>query len=545
MTLDLIGSLSGAAAGVGICVGIHPLRRWMRRRRYTRGRQLDRAFRGRAISDDQRVWGAHGISKRSFRQHLLAAGTSGSGKSLLLRRTLKEPLLSIQPGSDRRVFCYDSENDIIPYLRQIGVSCPVYSLNPMEARSSFPMGVRWDVARDITNPAKALNLAAKFVPDADGDKNKFFSDSARILLWGVINSFIRHSPEQWTYSDLIYASLSSTRVVEILNRDSDGREKLAGVFRDAENMNVTADNIFSTLYSKMAFHTPVAALWQRTKASKSIREWMTDDSILMIGNDQTMEIAFDLLNEILFDTMVEELSTQSNSRTRETIAWLDELRLCKPVVRSKKISSFLLQMRKKGGVFVGGFQDIQGFRHAAGSKELADEIIGQCSHKALLRLESAETAKWAAELLGQYETIETFESHHGDLTRRHRSLNEQRILKDNVLPSEFFSIEEPNENFGVEGYFISPGRRPYKMIISPREFDDIVVSDESDAKYGIVRRGDEDQWLLPWTDDRRRELNLARDIEQTPATVQLDNIPPFPKAFSALENLRHPSAQHV
>lgn len=426
---------------------------------------------------------------------------------------MKEPLREITQGSDRRVFIYDSENDVIPYLMQIGVTCPVFSMNPTESRTDFPIAVRWDVSRDVTSPAKALNLAAKFVPDTDGDKNKFFSDSARILLWGVINSFNRHSPAEWSYSDLVHAAISSSRVVEILTRDEDGRETLEGVFRDAEKMNITADNIFSTLYSNMAFHSPVAALWQRAGQALSIKDWIVSDSVLIIGNDQTMEVAFDLINDMIFSTMVEELSTLPNSGTRETIAWFDELRLCRPVLQSKKLSSFLLQMRKKGGVFVGGFQDIEGFRHAAGSKEVANEIIGQCSHKALLRLESPETAKWASELLGQYETIEVFESQHGELGQRSTSLNEQRIVKDNVLPSEFFSIREPSEQVGVEGYFLSPGRCPYKMVVDPGEFHKVVVPDASAKQHGASRRPDRDQCLLPWSVERKRSLCLEQEAE--------------------------------
>ena len=72
----------------------------------------------------------------------------------------------------------------------------------------------------------------------------------------------------------------------------------------------------------------------------------------------------------MFRTVVETMGTQSNSSTRETIVWLDELRSCEAILRSGKVNSFLLRLRKKGGVFMGGFQDIEGFRHAAGSKEL-------------------------------------------------------------------------------------------------------------------------------------------------------------------------------
>lgn len=501
---------------------IQPLRRSIRRRWYTRGSRLQSAaFREDRLSEGHWLWGAHGISPQSCRQHMLVSGTSGSGKSLLLRRTLKEPLRSIGPRTDRRALVYDSENDVIPYLATIGVSCPVYTLNPCDARAEFPTAVRWDVSKDVTNPAQALNLMYKFVPESgSGGNSKFFNDSARILGWAVCNSFNRNSPGEWTYSDLVFALLTADRTIEILKRDSEGREDLAGVFRDAEKMNLTADNVFSTLYSHLAFHRPTAALWQRTERAISIRDWVDDESILIMGHDETMEEAFNLINGMVFCSVVEAMGAQSISNTRETIVWLDELRSCKSILQSGKLNAFLLRMRKRGGIFAGAFQDIEGFRHATGSKELANEIIGQCSHKALARLESPETAQWASELLGQHETIEVFESVHGTIGRRQRSINEQRTLKNNVLPSEFFTIPEPTPETGVEAYFLSPGRSPYRKRIPAREFEDIVVSDPLQREYQIVPRDDTDQTLLPWTEERRRMLAIERTTGQGEITHQ-------------------------
>ena len=279
-------------------------------------------------------------------------------------------------------------------------------------------------------------------------------------------------------------------------------------------MNVTADNIFSTLYSKMAFHRPVAALWQRVERELSMKEFVESDSILILGTDETMDEAFKTINGMVFSSFVEEMGVQPNSTTRESVLWLDELEFCEAILRSGKLKSFLSRMRKKGGIFAGGFQDIEGFRDAIGSTQKANAMIGQCSHKALLRVCSPETAEWSSSLLGKYETIETFEGYQGDIGNRQKSVSEQRQERQAVLPSEFFGIDEPSAESGVEGYFVSPGRNPYRIVIDPREFDDIVVSDEMDRDHGIIRRDDMDQSLIPWTIDRERLFGINREIDR-------------------------------
>ena len=52
-----------------------------------------------------------------------------------------------------------------------------------------------------------------------------------------------------------------------------------------------SDNILTTFFSRVAFHKPVAALWQRANEAISIQDWVECDSILVLGHDETMEEA--------------------------------------------------------------------------------------------------------------------------------------------------------------------------------------------------------------------------------------------------------------
>lgn len=93
------------------------------------------------------------------------------------------------------------------------------------------------------------------------------------------------------------------------------------------------------------------------------------------------------------------------------------------------------------------FQDIDCFREAADTR-IANEIIAQCSHKALLRMESYESARRASRFIGQYETLDIMQSKQGGLFGK-GSLSEQAMKRYAVLPSEFFLIRPTNSSNGL------------------------------------------------------------------------------------------------
>jgi hypothetical protein len=121
-------------------------------------------------------------------------------------------------------------------------------------------------------------------------------------------------------------------------------------------------------------------------------------------------------------------------------------------------SELMNKGRSKGVCVALGFQDIHGMKSVYGA-ELALELVGQCSNKVLLRLESAETAKWASETVGQYEEIQVLESQSRDsaaLMRGQRTRSEQRVTRDLVMPSEFLGVPVTNARSGLTGYYLSP-----------------------------------------------------------------------------------------
>ncbi len=485
---------------LAIVLGTRYARELRRRTCFQRGRRLlTRQPRG---SSNGYRWGSLTISRSAATQHFLAVGTTGSGKSLVQRLLMKDVFADFGPGNDARALIFDVKNDVVPLLHQFQLSVPIYSLHPFESRRTFPQAVAWDIATDITSPARALNLAACLLPTEKNSGNQYFTDAARQVVAAVVESLIRHSPGIWTFSQFIYAVLSQERIRQILCRDAEGQETLENFFGDDR----TGYQVFTTIASRMSYFRPVAALWQRTDAKLSLRHWLTTDSVLLFGMDATARIALDAINEIMFRVVVEEIDIQTDSQTRRTWVWIDEARLAGPILQGDLLPYLAVKGRSKGACLVLAFQDIEGFREAAGPR-IANEIIAQCSHKALLRMEAEESATWASRLLGQYESIEVMRTQSTRIGQA-GSRSEQLSKRETVLPSEFYLIPPTDKRAGLTGYFVAPKTGAVHSVISGSKLQPVFIADDVAKRYRFMRRNESEQRLIPWTPSEMERLGI-------------------------------------
>lgn len=496
-----------AACGL-LTYGLIGFHQRTRKRRFERGRRLSNQPSPR-IKGDAVQFGALRIPEHEVTQHFLAVGTTGSGKSLVQRLLMKDALLQIGKRLDQRALILDAKNDAADFLEHIGVSCPVYSMNPFVPGSRQVQSVSWDIGSDITSPARALNLAAALLPSEKGGNNQYFTDAARMVVSGVIESFIRHSRDTWTFSDLIYGALSLSRVKQLLSRDEEGKEIIENFLADER----TGYQVFTTVASRLSYFRPIAAIWQNSTTRLSLREWLENDSVLILGVNATSRAALDAVNQILFRVIVEEIDVQADSTLRRTWVWIDEARLAGPLLRGEMLPYLAVKGRSRGAALVLAFQDIEGFREAAGPR-IAHELIAQCSHKALLRMESEESATWASRLVGQFESLELMRSGKSFSTK---SYTEQVTKKDAVLPSEFYTIQATNKVNGLTGYFLSPSVGAVRGTIRAETLNPIITRPSAES----VRADMTSQRLAPWNSMDRSRLLLEREPEYTQPRLRL------------------------
>jgi type IV secretory pathway TraG/TraD family ATPase VirD4 len=432
-------------------------------------------------------------------------GTTGSGKSIVQRLLMKDPLVRIKPGMDQRAVIFDAKGETADFLQHVGVSCPVFNLNPFAPNHPSVKKVAWDIARDINSPARAQNLASSLIPAESSGNNRYFTDAARQIIAGVVESFITHSPDSWTFPDLVYASLSQDRIRALLSRDEEGQEVLDCFFADDR----TAYQVFTTVVSRMAYFKPVAALWQRTEDKIGIKRWLESDSILLLGSNATVKTSLDAINEQIFRVLVEEIDIQSNSDDRRTWIWIDEARLAGSMLKSDLLPYICVKGRSRGAAIVLAFQDIDGFREAAGER-IANEIVAQCSHKALLRMESESSATWASKTLGRYETIHEFRSE--NVTNRSANLSEQGIRRDAVLASEFFGLPETNKQNGLAGFFVSPREGASRHLVDSESIAKVIGHEAGEQDFGFPNQSEFAQKMTRWS---RSDCFVCRSICQS------------------------------
>jgi len=508
----LIGIGASRVAGVGIF--------------HHRGRQLisyesaleeARALKGE--EDSGLFWGMMRLPSSVASSHFAIVGSTGSGKTISIRLLMQSVLPMIGTGKDHRALIYDAKQDMYSILKGINPPCEVMILNPFDKR-----GVAWDMAKDITSPATAQQIASILIPENKNASQPFFADAARHLLSGVLISFIKNAPENWRLRDVLIALKSQERLKKVLLATPETSDLVEQYFSDA----TTARNVMSTVATKMQRYEFIAAAWSKAKKSISLRDWLKSESILILGNDEATRTALDAINQVIFKRLSELILAQTESETgitgRRTWIFLDELR---QAGKLEGLSSLLTKGRSKGASVILGYQDIEGLREVYGH-QLANEIAGQCANKAILRCDSSDTAKWASALFGEREVLERRESvsqssgssHQeysmsaGSSSKSESAQTSEQILKrDVVLPSQIMDIAPCTPQTGLSGYYLTSIVGAY-FVTAGGEFIANELINKDSTVLDVDPRPESDQYLKAWENSDLERLCLENSIEE-------------------------------
>jgi len=478
-----------------------------------------RHFRGRRVNDLSTLREKFPAIRNTFRLgsihlphraaygHFAVVGATGSGKTLLQRLLMQSVLPRIGTALNQRALVYDAKQDMVPFLAGMGLHAPVHLLNPLDARA-----VAWDMAADITCPASALQAATLLIPKATHDANPFFSNAARHLVHGVLMALMSKAPKRWTLRHVILILRDESLLQQVLKTSTFTRHLLQYCDQPA-----TFQNILSTVLTRMAPYEIIAATWDRAAKKLSLRDWLADSSILVLGNDEDNRAALDTINQLVFKRLSELILAQPELRAGEMrITWLllDEVR---QAGKLDGLSALMTKGRSKGAAVLLGFQDINGLRSVYG-REVADELVGQCNTKAILRLNSPETARWASQVVGASEFIETRKSRSLNRNFRDMSLHEggssgisfsDGITKrDLILDSEFLDFPETSPEHGLTGVVVSPLTGVFRDHLSG-DWLRTHIAPPSHAVPNFVPRPDSHQYLRPWSDADLHELGLS------------------------------------
>lgn len=134
------------------------------------------------------------LPKQWWTRGLWLWGSPGSGKTVILLDVIQQLLAKPHAKS----IIHDVKGDITTYFLNFDQSPggDVALLCPWDRRSLI-----WDIARDVRTPSQAA-VFAESVIQSEGDKDKFWINSARGLLEGTLRSLITECDTDWGFTTL-------------------------------------------------------------------------------------------------------------------------------------------------------------------------------------------------------------------------------------------------------------------------------------------------------------------------------------------------------
>ncbi|HMP71600.1 MAG TPA: type IV secretion system DNA-binding domain-containing protein, partial [Pirellulaceae bacterium] len=453
--------------------------------------------------------------------HFMAVGTIGSGKTIILRLLMQSVLPDVGMGRGVRAIVYDAKQDALPILAGFCDPRLIFTLNPFDDR-----GVAWDVAKDITEPRVALELAFTLVPKTN-EQNPFFADASRDIIYGIVLSFIL-SKQPWSLADVIRAASNPKTAHRVLKRHKESAQYMSTYFADKR----LCFNIFSTIATKLLDFRPVAGCWEAATRRISLTEFFNSEMILVLGNCEESKKSLDAINRLIFKRATDMQLAKPEYTSDRTWYFLDEL------TEAGKLDGLVSLMKKgrsKGARVAIAFQTISGLRDPSNfGQYMADEVVGQIGCRFFGRIECPETAEFASKTLGGRELIQKSNSQtygqHGSTTHSY-----QNIISRTMLPSEFLSMPACTSENGLFGIVTLRNIGCTTIHVHPVDlFEHMLVSPEPNVP-DFVPRDVSHQYMPDWTPEQREQFAPAR--KKGKGTPPLTEDKPKPKTSKSHLNL--------
>lgn len=446
------------------------------------------------------VWGGVSMPNDAARSHFLVCGTTGSGKTKTIQLLMETVLRRVKPKSDVRALVYDAKGDMAQYLAALNLQCPIHILNIFDQR-----GTAWDIAADLTSREDAEELATSLCPVSGNERDPFYPQATRALVSSLIETLSQRAPGQWTLRDVINAANLKTQQLK----------KLLGLFPEIEHLLYTVfeakelPSVRVSVSTALRKYSGLAGAWHATlnQGRKiSLNEWLDDESVLLLPSRRDYSSLIAPLNQLIVRHLASRILVGSETETRQTWLFLDELRGLGYI---PDIPDLLAEGRSKGLCAVIGFQELSGLQNpdlGYGEYE-TDRIIGQCNSVAFLRSKDVKTAEWASKMLMEHERIVTLTSRSTSRGTVTDGENQQISQVPLVLPSEIQNLHLCDRQSGLSGYYSSGCfRGPWKATLSP-EFITGSIS-KPDMKVPAFLKHEHSYACSPWDAEDLKRLNL-------------------------------------
>ncbi|MFT3741094.1 MAG: type IV conjugative transfer system coupling protein TraD [Gammaproteobacteria bacterium] len=351
------------------------------------------------------------LPKLSELQHILVHGTTGCGKSTVI----KELLDHIRRRGERAIV-YDKSCNLMGLFYQPDSD---KLLNPLDSR-----GVVWDLWQECRDKADFDNLDAALIPMSAHVHDPFWINAARTIL-AVAAYNMRNSLSRSTL-----ALLNS-----LLNADTTELQQLLKGTEAESLMSEKAEKTAASIKTVLATYLKSLCYLQDGDDPFSIRSWIQEDTArgwLFISSLGDKHETLKPLISTWLDIAINALLSLPESPERRIWIILDELGSLQQL---PYLTAALAESRKFGGCFVVGIQSYAQLAKIY-SHEGGREISSLLNTRFLFRVPDPEIAQWSAKNLGETTLEETQEGISYGTTSHKDGVSIQKIERErSVVPA--------------------------------------------------------------------------------------------------------------
>lgn len=368
-------------------------------------------------------------------QHILVHGTTGTGKSTVIKTLLDH----IRRRGERAVI-YDKSCNLVSQFYQ--PECD-YLLNPLDER-----GADWSIWQECRDKTDFENLSAALIPMTPTAQDPFWVNAARTIFAAA--AFRLHQQPQPRILPLLrYLLTADIGQLQSLLRGTEAESLMS---EKAEKTAISIKSVLATYLKSLCYihdqNNPF-----------SIRQWIQADQSnqwLFISSTGDRHESLKPLITTWLDIAINALLSLSEQSNRRIWVILDELGSLQQL---PYLTSALAEARKFGGCFVVGIQSIAQLAKTYGH-EGGREISSLLNTRFLFRAPDPEVAQWSARNLGETTIEEAREgiSYGANTIRDGVSIQRVEVQKPVVPASEILRLNN------LTCYLRLPGQYPITQL---------------------------------------------------------------------------------
>ncbi len=365
--------------------------------------------------------------------HLVITGSTGTGKSTILRGLLRqiarrgETAIVLDPECELTPEFYDpNREDVI--------------LNPTDARCPF-----WSPWLELTAEGDAQTLATSVIPDPPerlSGNEMYFVNSARELFVTLLERVPNHDPQE--LSRVLFGPVSQLLTL------IENTPAASHVMADAPDQRGGVISTLQIALMGFRFLPPEhPQMWSARRWQEQRHGW------LFLPCRESDRASVLSMQSLWLDALIRRLLDTEFVRARQERVWIviDELATLR---RLQHLEDILTRGRKRGVAVVLGFQAVPQLRKLYG-RDTTATILAAPAVKLFLRTGEPETARWCSEAIGHREVIRPTESETAgpeDL-RDAISVSYQRKEESLVLASELQQLPALQGYLSVAGHDVA------------------------------------------------------------------------------------------